>query len=148
MSRSLKLSLPGLGLVAVTLCVSGACSVAPGQDERPDPAVTIAEQGGPPVGVATAQTSAAESRHTWDLSARSPAEQRIERALDNPRGVDIEFIDQPLKEAMEYTNDAHGITILLDEKALQDDGIQTDEPLNYVLSGITLRSALNIMLDP
>ena len=38
--------------------------------------------------------------------------------------------------------------IIVDEKALQDIGIQPDESLPYVLSGITLRSALRIMLEP
>ncbi|HUG92945.1 MAG TPA: hypothetical protein VML55_19035, partial [Planctomycetaceae bacterium] len=92
-----------------------------------------------------------ERRKKWasvSLESTSPAEERIRRALVDPQGVDIEFIDQPLKEAMEYLADAHGITIILDEKALQDDGIQTDEPLNHVLSGITLRSAMRIMLEP
>jgi hypothetical protein len=92
-----------------------------------------------------------ERRKKWasvSLESTSPAEERIRRALVDPQGVEIEFIDQPLKEAMEYLADAHGITIILDEKALQDEGIQTDEPLNHVLSGITLRSALRIILEP
>jgi hypothetical protein len=92
-----------------------------------------------------------QRRKKWasvSLESTSPQELRIREALVDPQGVDIEFVDQPLKEAMEYLAEAHGITIILDEKALQDEGVQTDEPLNHLLSGITLRSALRIMLEP
>ena len=93
-----------------------------------------------------------ERRRKWSsvsLESTSPAEDRIRRSLVDPQGVDIDFsFGQPLKEAMEFLADAHGITIIVDERALQDIGIQPDEQLNHVLSGITLRSALRIMLEP
>ncbi|MBW3542176.1 MAG: hypothetical protein KY476_18050, partial [Planctomycetes bacterium] len=92
-----------------------------------------------------------ERRKKWadvSLESTSPQEERIRAALVDEQGVDIQFIDQPLKESMEFLADAHGITIIIDEQSLQDEGIATDEPLNHILSGITLRSALKIMLEP
>jgi hypothetical protein len=62
--------------------------------------------------------------------------------------VDIEFIDTPLKDAMDFLADAHDITIIMDEQALTEEGVAIDEPLNRTLSGITLRSALKIILEP
>src|SRR5690606_595241 len=40
------------------------------------------------------------------------------------------------------------IPILIDEMALTDVGIPTDEPINLILSGITLQTALNHVLRP
>jgi hypothetical protein len=62
--------------------------------------------------------------------------------------VEIEFIDTPLKDAMEFLADAHHITILIDENALEEEHVNIDEPLNHTLSGIKLASAMNIILDP
>lgn len=92
-----------------------------------------------------------ERRKKWasvDLRKYSPAEEKIQAALIDPQGVEIEFIDTPLKDAMEFLADAHDITILIDEPALVEEGIAIDEPINRTLSGITLRSALKIILEP
>ena len=92
-----------------------------------------------------------ERRKKWasvDLHKNSPAEEKIQAALIDPQGVEIEFIDTPLKEAMDFIADANGITIIMDEPALTEEGISIDEPINRILSGVTLRSALKIILEP
>jgi hypothetical protein len=146
MSRSLIFS-TRLCFLAAVLALAGlsqAVDMSLAQDAAADPAATPTDTA-PPVAV---RADAPGTHHTFDLSSRAPAARKIEQALDDPQGVDIDFIDQPLKEAFEYLADAHGIPILIDVQALTDEGVQTDEPLNLVLSKMTLRSALNIMLDP
>ncbi len=69
---------------------------------------------------------------------------KIQAALDEL--VDVEFLDTPLSDAMEFLSDVHKIPIIIDEQALAEDGIATDEPLNRTLSGLRLDSALNILL--
>ena len=81
-----------------------------------------------------------------DLSKRSEAEEKIEAALTYP--TEIEFVDTSLKDAMEFVADLHKITIILDETALSEEGIASDEPITQVLSGISLESMLNITLKP
>ena len=49
---------------------------------------------------------------------------------------------------MEFIAELHNITVILDEVALNDEGIARDEPLNRIISGIKLRSALKIVLEP
>ncbi len=83
-------------------------------------------------------------RKVFDLKSRSPAEMRIIAALDEE--TEIEFTDTPLADAMEFLSELHNITIILDEEALREDGISPDEPLNRILSGISLRSVLKILL--
>lgn len=102
----------------------------------------------PPAEVWRALTERRKKYASVDLKKNSPAEEKIQSALLDPRGVDIEFIDTPLKDAMDFLADAHDITIIIDQVALTDEGIASDEPLNQVLSGISLRSALKILLEP
>jgi hypothetical protein len=82
------------------------------------------------------------------LQTMNENEQKILRALSDPRGVEIEFVDTPLKDATDFLADAHGIKIVIDEETLMEEGIAMDEPINRTLSGIKLESALNIILEP
>ena len=88
-----------------------------------------------------------EERKKWasvDLHNYSKVEERILRALDDE--TELEFVDLPLSDVVDYLKQQHNIQIILDEQALLDEGIQPDEPINMSLSGISLRSALKIIL--
>ncbi len=47
---------------------------------------------------------------------------------------------------IDYLKDRHHIDIQLDKKAMEDAGIGTDTPVTEVLKGVSLRSALRLML--
>ena len=90
-----------------------------------------------------------ERRKKWsdvDLHKDSPAEERIRTALDAP--TEFEFIDQPLKEAINFFAEQHNINIIFEDKILEDEGISPDDPVNLALANISLRSALRIILGP
>jgi hypothetical protein len=71
-------------------------------------------------------------------------EAAIERALASP--TCIEFIDAPLSDVIDSLKDLHRIEIQFDKKALDDVGITDDTPVTKNLRGVSLRSALNLML--
>lgn len=73
-----------------------------------------------------------------------PAEQKILEALDDD--TRLEFIETPLDQVVWFLKDMHGINIELDPKALDDVGIGTDVPMTRNLKGVSLRSALRLML--
>ena len=90
-----------------------------------------------------------ERRKKWasvDLHENSPAEERIQQELGEP----TKFADIPprttLKDAISFIADAHRINIIFEQ--IQDDPIATDQEVSYDLSGIKLRSALKIILEP
>ena len=83
---------------------------------------------------------------TASLHEVSPVEQKILSALDDL--TKFEFVDLPLRDAVVYLSQQHDITILLDEAALTDEGIQPDELVNLSLSGVRLQSGLRLMLSP
>ena len=59
----------------------------------------------------------------------------------------MEFNDLPIGDAIGYLRDRHGIEIQLDEKSLVGSGIKTESPLTMNVKGISLRSALRLMLS-
>ncbi|HEV7225051.1 MAG TPA: VWA domain-containing protein, partial [Pirellulales bacterium] len=79
-----------------------------------------------------------------DLTENNPSEAKIMAALDDK--TELEFVDQPLSDVVEYLRERHEIEIQLDNKALADAGLGSDTPVTRNIKGITLRSALRLML--
>jgi hypothetical protein len=79
-----------------------------------------------------------------DLKKTGPAEERIKQALED--STVMEFVETPLSDVVDYLKDYHKIEIQLDTKALEDAGAGSDTPITKNLKGISLRSALRLML--
>ena len=80
-----------------------------------------------------------------DLGKQGSSEERIFKELNNK--ATMEFIETPLKDAIQILKDTHGIPIELDVKKLEEAGVNIDTPVTKNLSGITLRSALRLLLN-
>lgn len=100
----------------------------------------------PPAEVWQALTQRRKKWRSVDLRKNSPIEQRLEAAL--AERTELAFTDTPLTDAIDFLEDVHGISIIIDNAALQDEGVDPSSPVNLELSGITLRSALKLMLGP
>jgi hypothetical protein len=59
----------------------------------------------------------------------------------------MEFNDLPLRDAVGYLKDKHGIEIQIDEKDLAECGVKKDAPITLTVKGISLRSALRLLLS-
>ncbi len=79
-----------------------------------------------------------------DLASTGTAEQKIFQQLEAE--TKIQFIDTPLEEVVGYLKQLHGIEIQIDNRALEDVGLSTDTPVTRNIEGISLRSALRLML--
>jgi hypothetical protein len=79
-----------------------------------------------------------------DLTQSNPNEAKIIAALDDK--TELEFVDQPLTDVVEYLKERHEIEIQLDSRALSDEGVGSDTPVTRNIKGISLRSALRLML--
>jgi hypothetical protein len=79
-----------------------------------------------------------------DMKQRGPAEKKIEAALKSP--TQLEFVDTPLSDVIDYLKDYHQIEIQLDKKAMDEAGIGTDSQVTKNLKGVSLKSALRLML--
>ena len=96
--------------------------------------------------LAADKPSAKEPKPSAAKESRSHrGEAAIEEALAKP--TQLEFHETPLSDVVEWLKDQHGIEIQLDNKAISDVGIGTDTPITKRLKGVSLRSALNLMLN-
>jgi len=73
------------------------------------------------------------------------AERRIREALNSP--TQIEFVETPLKDVIDYLKDSHHIEIQLDSPALKEAGTDESTQVTKNLRGISLRCALHLLLD-
>ena len=80
-----------------------------------------------------------------DFAAQGPAEKKIAKALKSP--TEMQFVETPLQKLVDFLKDYHGIEIQLDNRALEDIGVGSDTPITRNISGISLQSALRLMLD-
>lgn len=72
-------------------------------------------------------------------------ELKIREALDEE--TRLEFIECPLQEICAFLSDMHAIPVQIDTRALEDAGLDSDVPVTRNLKGVSLRSALNLLLD-
>ncbi len=89
-------------------------------------------------------------RKTYDsvsITGDSASERRIAEALSSPLNTTgLDFVEAPLEEVVDFLRTEYGIEIQLDQNALDDLGIGSDEPVTVSLRNISLRSAMRIML--
>jgi hypothetical protein len=70
--------------------------------------------------------------------------QAIEAALEQT--TQFEFTEEPFANLVRFLRDYHRIEVQIDAKALDDIGVATDSPVTVNLTGVSLRSALNLIL--
>lgn len=73
------------------------------------------------------------------------AEAKIEASLGE--AAKLHFADQPLADVVEALAKQHKIPIQVDNKALTDSGLGSDTPVTAHIEGVSLRSALRLVLD-
>ena len=85
-----------------------------------------------------------EKYRSMDLSSRGKAEKVINDALKSP--TECAFNEQSLGDVLSYLKDRHKIEIQPDQKALDDVGVTLESPITKNLKGVSLRSALRLIL--
>ena len=78
------------------------------------------------------------------LERQGSAEEQIFDALQQP--TTLEFIETPLSDVVDYLKDLHDIEIQIEYRALEEVGMGPITPVSRNLKGISLRSALKLML--
>lgn len=72
------------------------------------------------------------------------AEAAILEALAEP--TDVDFVDTPLTDVVDFLARQHGIQVLLDHRALEREAVDTQTAVTCQVGGISLRSALALIL--
>ena len=89
----------------------------------------------------------APSRPTQDAGREgiSTAEQAIRRQLN--ANTELDFLEAPLAEVVEYLENLHDINIRLDGTGLATAGGDSSSPVSFTVRGISLSNALSLILD-
>ncbi|MDZ4684507.1 MAG: hypothetical protein SH850_05410 [Planctomycetaceae bacterium] len=62
--------------------------------------------------------------------------------------TELAFADTPLVDALQFLAKSQGLKVVLDDLALKTAGINRQAPVSVEVSGVTLQSALKVMLEP
>jgi len=112
-------------------------------------AVTYVTCGLPSVSLAvkaTAKPAEASLGLPLAMGVRAENEAKIYHALDEEQ-THLEFVDEPLVRVTYYLRDLHGVQIVIDAAALKQIGLTPDVLITVRLSGLSLRSALHLILE-
>ncbi len=90
-------------------------------------------------------TKKREKYKSVDLASPGSNEQKIYDALEKPV-QNFEFTETPLRDVIAQIQDAQGIPVQIDTKAFEDAGLDLETPVTKNVSGISLRSALRLLL--
>ena len=85
-----------------------------------------------------------EKYSAMSLEKTGSAEEQIFDALRQP--TTMEFIEMPLQDVVDYVEDLHDIEVEIDFRAIEEVGLSSDTPITRNLKGISLRSALRLVL--
>jgi hypothetical protein len=80
-----------------------------------------------------------------DQWAKLQASVRLVKALDDL--TEIELVETPLADVIDFLRDAHNVPIMIDIEALDAVGLSPDFPVTFQARGITLDTALRRMLE-
>lgn len=80
------------------------------------------------------------------LPAPTDAERELLSLFD--QRTELAFADVPIRDVMEFVRDKHKANIVLDAFELHEAGIDESTPITIELSGITLRTAFRLILEP
>lgn len=80
-----------------------------------------------------------------DSRTRTESDLKIEKSLSEQ--VSLHFENTPLKDIIRNIATTHDINIMLDMPSIQSEGIAVDEKISIDVDGITLRSAMNLLLQ-
>lgn len=81
-----------------------------------------------------------------DARIHSEQEMRVYNSLRNP--VALHFDSAPLSQVIKFIADTQGINVVVDEAGLAEEGLTSSTPVSINLDGITLKSAMNLLLKP
>ena len=86
-----------------------------------------------------------EKYKSVDLANPGSNEKKLYDSLNKPV-ENFDFSETPLRDVIAQIQDSQGIPVQIDAKALEDAGLDLEAPVTRNVSGISLRSALRLLL--
>jgi len=87
-----------------------------------------------------------KGKYPADNRTRTEQELQIEKSLN--RTISLHFENTPLVEVIRHIRTVADANVVLDAAGLEEEGHTTTTPVSIAVDGITLKSALNLILEP
>lgn len=91
------------------------------------------------------------TRESTPAPPRTPAESQMRETLRQPSPTPLrysfDFVDQPLGDVLTYLRERSGLNLVVHWPALQYAGVVSEDPVTLRLEGVTLRQALDAVVN-
>jgi type II secretory pathway component GspD/PulD (secretin)/tetratricopeptide (TPR) repeat protein len=119
-----------------------------GMDEAEDPGAPVTSK--EPLAIDKERLANAKMRKPFPkeglpFTIKTEKQREIEHKLGEPATFD--FKDTPLRQVLDDLRDWTQLNIVVDQPALDDEGISLDRPINVRLDGVSIKTALDIVLQ-
>lgn len=139
--------------IVVTLAcfTAGWLVVAVNAEDKPGTTTTVTKTSNWPVKFTIQEVKPTVAPRTHEIKqpfypALTSSEQAIQEALQSK--VDFSFPKTPLSKVLDSLRDQHGINIFLPADVLENEGLDPDQPVSIAMKGVSLKSALEMILKP
>ena len=129
-------------VAAVALIAAGIVTFWPGGNAGPGRATTVAQDPNQP---GTGPQQAGGRPGTGVPTAGTPAESTLADKLN--QRLDAEFVETPLKDAIEFLAERSQIQIIIKRKRLEELGVNYDTPVTLNLKNVRLSTLFDVMLE-
>lgn len=76
----------------------------------------------------------------------TPFEEKVRKVFEDR--TEVAFTETPLTDVIDFLEDLHQITILVDTAALQDEGVDPSSPVTLEVANVSLRNVTKLVLRP
>ena len=131
-----------LGLLAGGLLVTAQA------EDKQQTKARQAKKPAPPAIASDLATATAQTAPTKQIfyPALTKFEKEFQEKLNET--VSAEFVDAALSDVITFYQDTTGINFVIFANVLGEEGLTTDEPVNITVENISLKTALDLILDP
>jgi hypothetical protein len=136
-SLMLIVSLPAAGLM-----------LAAQADDKPPTESTQAEKPAPPAAPIDLNTATPQTAPTKPIFFPELTKFEKEFQAQLKEHTVAEFYETPLQDVIEYFKDSSGADYVIDRVALGDEGLTIDEPITVNVTHVSLKTALELILEP
>jgi len=123
-----------VSVAAVVLIAAGIVTFWPGNNAGPGRAQVVAQN---PAGPGPATDNEAAPL----LNPLRPLDEKLNQPIDS------EFVNIPLKDAIQFLQEKTGIQFVIQAKKLEEAGVTVDMPVTMSLKNVKLRTLLDLLLE-
>lgn len=134
--------------LALFAVLAGGLIVAARAADKPQAKSTQAKKPAPPAAPLDLKTATPQTTPATQIFFPELTKFEKEFQAQLKEHTVAEFYDTPLQDVIEYFKDSSGADYVIDRVALGDEGLTIDEPITVNVTHVSLKTALELILEP